>query len=197
VRTHGWDGNVPADDAEATRRILDVTRAVVKEKGADTRLADVARLLGVTRQTVYRYFPGTQALLMAVANETAEIFLRQITSHLRDIEDPGDVIVEGIAYTIEQIPEQPYLALLLQPQHVRIFGEVLTSDIAQYLGRNLLARIDVDWAGAGISDADMVELTEAMLRTVQSFLLDPGRPPRRGADLRRYLRRWALPAMLA
>jgi AcrR family transcriptional regulator len=154
-------------------------------------------LLGITRQTVYRYFPGTQALLMAVANETAEIFLDEITSHLRGIHDPGAVIVEGIAFTIEQIPQQPYLALLLQPQHVRVFGEVLTSDIAKYLGQNLLSRMDVDWASAGISDADMVDLTEAMLRTVQSFLLDPGRPARHGADLRSYLRRWALPAALA
>jgi hypothetical protein len=32
-------------------------------------------------------------------------------------------------------------------------------------------------------------------RVVQSFVIDPGRPGRRGAELRRYLRRWVAPAL--
>jgi hypothetical protein len=33
------------------------------------------------------------------------------------------------------------------------------------------------------------------LRVLHSFLADPGRPPRSGADLRRYLTRWIGPAI--
>ena len=54
----------------------------------------------------------------------------------------------------------------------------------------MLRRFDVDWAGLGFTDADLDELAEHLLRIIQSFVIDPGRPPRRGAELRDYMRRW-------
>ena len=62
MRTHGWGGATPATDEEATERILDAASEAIEERGADIRIADVARTLGVSRQTVYNYFPGTNAL---------------------------------------------------------------------------------------------------------------------------------------
>jgi hypothetical protein len=55
---------------------------------------------------------------------------------------------------------------------------------------SMLRRFDVDWAALGFSDADLDELAEHLLRIIQSFVIDPGRPPRRGKNLRDYLRRW-------
>ena len=51
----------------------------------------------------------------------------------------------------------------------------------------MLRRFDVDWAGLGFSDADIDELSEHLLRIIQSFVIDPGRPPRQGDELRAYL----------
>ena len=65
MRSHGWSGNAPASDEEAIDRILDVADAIIAERGSAVRIADVARTLGVTRQTVYRYFPGTEELLLS------------------------------------------------------------------------------------------------------------------------------------
>ena len=56
MRTHGWGGEPPRDDAEARRRILDATRECIDKYGASVGIADVARSLGVTRPTVYRYY---------------------------------------------------------------------------------------------------------------------------------------------
>jgi hypothetical protein len=39
-------------------------------------------------------------------------------------------------------------------------------------------------------DDDLNELAEHLLRIIQSFVIDPGRPPRTGQQLRGYLRRW-------
>ena len=55
---------------------------------------------------------------------------------------------------------------------------------------SMLRRFDVDWAGLGFTDDDLDELAEHLLRIIQSFVIDPGRPPRAGEDLRDYLRRW-------
>ena len=59
----------------------------------------------------------------------------------------------------------------------------------QFAGE-MVRRFDVDWAAAGYGDDDLTELAEHLLRIIQSFVIDPGRPPRTGERLRAYLRRW-------
>jgi hypothetical protein len=41
------------------------------------------------------------------------------------------------------------------------------------------------------------ELVEVMLRTLQSLIVDPGRPARNGAKLRRFLQNWIAPSVRA
>jgi AcrR family transcriptional regulator len=93
VRTHGWAGRPPLDDDEAVARILVATRACIDTTGASTSIADVARALGVTRQTVYRYFPGTEELLKATALAATDEFVEAIAAHVAQITDPSAAIV--------------------------------------------------------------------------------------------------------
>ncbi|WP_067685858.1 TetR/AcrR family transcriptional regulator [Nocardia jejuensis] len=193
MRTHGWAGVTPVDDDEAVTRILAAARAAIDRSGTEFTLAEIARDLGVTRQTVYRYFAGVDALLRATAVAQAGHFLDVLAEHLSDIADPATAVVEGIAYTLERLPDEPYLNLLLTPGRASAFSAGVTSDTALAFGRSMLQRYSVDWARTGITDLD--QLVEHMLRIVQSFVIDPGRPPRRGADLRAYLTQWVAPAL--
>ena len=59
----------------------------------------------------------------------------------------------------------------------------------------MLHRYDVDWAQYGFDEAGLDELRSSAFGCVHSFLADPGRPPRSGAKLRRYLTRWIGPAI--
>lgn len=195
VRTHGWGGNPPADDQQAITRILAAARRCFDEKGAETGIADVARVLGVTRQTVYRYFPSTEDLLIATAVGAAGTFLDHLAAHNAHITNPEEAVVEAIAYTLEQLPSEPYLGLLLASGRVSTFAVGITSDTAMAFGRSILERFPVDWARAGFDDRLLADLVEHMLRTIQSFVVDPGRPPRAGQDLRRYLARWIAPSV--
>ena len=90
MRTHGWSGAAPASDEEAVARILAAAGRAIDERGADFSIADVARTLGVTRQTVYRYFPSTDALLMQAGVVAATDFLERLANHIRGITDPAD-----------------------------------------------------------------------------------------------------------
>jgi len=54
----------------------------------------------------------------------------------------------------------------------------------------MVRRFDVDWGGLGFTDTDLDDLAEHLLRIIQSFVIDPGRPPRKGGEFRDYLRRW-------
>ena len=190
MRTHGWSGSAPATDEEAIARILDAAGKAIDAHGADFSIADVARTLGVTRQTVYRYFPSTDALLVAAAIHAASGFLDRLTAHLQGILDPADAVAEAVATALEWLPEDKHLGLLLGPGRPNPHTEDVTSDVALDFAHSMVRRFDVDWAGHGFADADLDELAEHLLRTIQSFVIDPGRPPRKGAELRDYLRRW-------
>jgi AcrR family transcriptional regulator len=190
VRTHGWSGSAPATDDEAVARILDAAGKAIDERGADFSIADVARTLGVTRQTVYRYYPSTDALLVAAAVHAASDFLERLAQHLRGITEPVEAVAEAIATALEWLPKDKHIGLLVVPGRANAHTESVTSDVALQFANAMLRRFDVDWADLGFTDDDLDELAEHLLRIIQSFVIDPGRPPRTGEDLRDYLRRW-------
>jgi AcrR family transcriptional regulator len=190
VRTHGWSGSAPASDEEAVTRILDAAGKAIDARGADFSISDVARTLGVTRQTVYRYFPSTDALLQASAQRAATDFLERLAEHLQGLTDPVDAVAEGIATALEWIPKDKHIGLLLMPGRASAFSQTVTSDEALLFANSMLRRFDVDWGSIGFTDDELGELAEHLLRIIQSFVIDPGRPPRQGVELRDYLRRW-------
>jgi AcrR family transcriptional regulator len=195
VRTHGWSGSTPATDDEAITRILDAAGSAIDARGADFSIADVARTLGVTRQTVYRYFPSTDALLVAAAVHAAAGFLDRLAAHLAGITDPVEAVTEAIATALEWLPEDKHIGLLIVPGRADAHARSVTSDVAVQFANSMLRRFDVAWSALGFTDAELDELAEHLLRIIQSFVLDPGRPPRRGEALRAYLRRWVAPAV--
>jgi len=197
VRTHGWSGSAPATDDEAVARILDAASKAVDERGSDVSIADVARTLGVTRQTVYRYFASTEALLVAAAVHAADDFLDRLAEHLRGLTDPVDAVTEAIATALEWLPKDKHIGLLIAPGRADEHTASVTSDVALQFANAMLRRFDVDWAALGFTDDGLDELAEHLLRIIQSFILDPGRPPRTGEALREYLRRWVGSAVTA
>lgn len=196
MRRHGWSGDIPADDDEAVARIIDAARAAIDDRGT-VSMSEVAQTLGVTRQTVYRYFPTQEALLGATALSSVEGFLDRLAAHLGSITDPTEAVVEGIAYTYEQIAHDKYLGLVVQPGRASALTAGVTSDMAISFGRSILQRFEVDWAAAGFADGALDELVEVMLRMLQSLIVDPGRPARTGTALRRFLKDWIAPSVRA
>ena len=58
---------MPKDDSLSKDRILDATTEVLRRYGPDkTSVVDVAKALGVTHGSLYRYFPDTTTLFDAV-----------------------------------------------------------------------------------------------------------------------------------
>jgi AcrR family transcriptional regulator len=194
MRTHGWGGSTPASDEEAVERILDAASEAIEERGGDIRIADVARTLGVSRQTVYNYFPGTSALLEAAATRSGMRFLQRLAEHLAHMTDPVEALVESLAFTLEWLPDDRHVQLMLVHDFTKASTGV-TSDLGIKFGHGILAGLDIDWAQYGLDDTGIDDLAEYMLRILQSFMIDPGRPPRTGGVLREYLRRWVAPVL--
>lgn len=196
VRSHGWGGNSPASDEEAITRILDAADEIIAERGSAMRIADVARDLGVTRQTVYRYFPGTEALRLATAMRSGSGFLEQLAEHVRGETDPVTAVVEGLAYAIENLAGDERIGFILNRRSQGDVSASLTSDTALTFSRAMLHRYEVDWDKHGFDEVALGELAEFLLRLLYSFLVDNGRAPRNRDELRVFLARWVAPAVI-
>jgi AcrR family transcriptional regulator len=112
---HGWQGNPPGTENEARRRIVEAATACIDRVGlAKTSLSDIATEAGVTRQTVYRYFPSLADILTAVAVAGAEEFAERMEHHLASFGTTAEVAVESVVFAVRTLPDEPYLGLLLQ-----------------------------------------------------------------------------------
>ncbi len=196
MRSRGWAGSTPASDEEAIARILNAVDEVVAEHGPAIRLADVARQLGVTRQTVYRYFPNADALLIASAMRAVDGFIDQAVQRVSGQNDPVIAVVECVSFGIENLVGDPQLESLLTRRQEGEAVTSLTSDTAIAICLSVFHRLDVDWTLHGFDTNALSELAEMTLRTVQSLLTDPGQRQRDGIALRRFVSRWLGPAIL-
>ncbi len=197
ARRRGWGGTPPENDEEAARRIVATAVELIAETGSEISIADVAESLGVIRQTVYRYFPSADALMTAAAIASVDAFLDRLAAHVSGIEHPADAMTEGVIYTLAEVRRTPHLGLLLTGTYSNLHRDDLTSDAAQEFGMTMIRRFDVDWERYGYDEASLRELVEYVLRTMQSFFVSPGNPPRSDGEMRHYLRRWMGPAIMA
>ncbi|GAB3208257.1 TetR/AcrR family transcriptional regulator [Nocardia tengchongensis] len=197
ARRRGWGGSPPENDEEASARIVAAAVELIARTGAEISIADVAESLGVIRQTVYRYFPSADALMRASAIASVDGFLDRLTVQVRGMTDPVEAMTEAIVYTLTEVRRTPHLGIMLTATSSSVDHAGITSEAAQDFGITMINRFDVDWRHYGYDDRSLRELVEYLLRTMQSFFISPGNPPRDDAELRRYLRRWMGSAIIA
>lgn len=194
---HGWQGNPPGTEDEARRRIVDAATACIDRVGlAKTSLSDVAAEAGVTRQTVYRYFPNLADILSAVALARVEEFAGRMERHLASFDSAAEVAVESVVFGVRTVPNEPYLGLLLQAGEADVFTVAVTSPMSFALGARILRNVPVDWPAAGVTtDEDLQGLAEILMRLFISFLQYPSTPALTDDQLRSLVRRWIAPAL--
>lgn len=197
ARRRGWNGDPPATDVEATRRIVDAAVDLISQTGSGVGIADVAASLGVIRQTVYRYFPTSGALMHAAAIASADGFLDRLTDHVRGIDDPADALTEGVLFTLDEVGRTPHLAIVLSDNYPDRQAHELTSEVSLHFGLRMIERFDVDWATHGYDEQSKRDLVEFTLRIMLSYFVAPRDLSRSDDDFRRFVRRWLGESILA
>ncbi|MGA8847027.1 MAG: TetR/AcrR family transcriptional regulator [Nocardioides sp.] len=194
---HGWQGDPPPTEALARARIIAAATACIDRTGVEkATLSDVAAEVGVTRQTVYRYFAGLAELLHAVAETGAADFVSRMQAHVEGCGEPLDAVVESIVFCLHELPLEPRIGVLLQSDE-DLFGRGITSPTGSALGAGFLRGLAVDWVSGGVTDEDLDGLAELMLRLIGSLMQHPSAAPRPTNELRGFLRRWLGPALTA
>lgn len=195
MRTHGWRGNPPRDDAEARQRIIEAMVRCVDRHGArKTGFTQVAEDLGVTRATIYRYYRNIEDLMRATGLATAADFEARMVAGIASLTDPADILVEVLARAAEQLPVEPYVGMLLATGRTGNLGPDILSPGVQEEMKSFLLRLNIDWPSLGYDEEELGGLSEFLLRMLYSYLAVPDAAV---GDPRPFLRRWLAPGLLA
>jgi AcrR family transcriptional regulator len=169
-------------------RLLEATYECIARDGlAATSLEDAARAAGVSRATLYRYFPGGRdELLGAVITwETLRFFLR-LAAAVADASDLETLLVDGIVFAHRSIETHEVLQRLLRTEP-ELLTPQLTVDAPRLLSlvqTFFLGRFDDHKLRPGLSPGDAAEY---VARMTLSFISSPGRWDLADADQVRML----------
>lgn len=179
----------------ATRdRLMDACAALIVRDGFEAvSMTAVAEEAGITRQTVYRYFPNAREVVRATLMRGGRELLEGQLLVFRQEGDPRDLLLDAVMSALGVIRHNPLLRTAWDsrdyPQAIlrSIFDPAITERGVEGL-RPIASRL-------GWSERDTREAYETMARTVTSYLTVPP-DPRLGDDaLRDMLRRRLLPAL--
>ena len=101
-----------------------------------TLMEDVAREAGVSRPTIYYYFPDKDALVLEVIVRQVREIHRRIRERIR-VEDGLPAMIEASLTTIRLSGENQYIQLLTQPDTSGLTARLAESDIVMGLQREL------------------------------------------------------------
>lgn len=88
-------------------------RNVLENKGLPgTTMEDIARQAGVSRATVYRYFPSRESVISGVILRSAERYLRRISARIAAHADLGSAILDFVEVTLRAAHREPIIGLL-------------------------------------------------------------------------------------
>lgn len=193
----GWAGLPPETQDEGGRRIIEAAARCVDRLGAEhTTLSAVAEESGVSRRTIYRYFDGLEDLFAAVGRSAMDDFQKRLDEATASIKDVVTLVVESLAFAIEEVPRDPLIHLLVASGHMKTYGQIVMSPLVIDYCRRVVVEGKADWAALGYDEAALNDLVVFMQRILQSFLSAP-EPRLEAAELRSFLRRWLGPSVLA
>lgn len=195
MRAPAWGGSTPANDTEARERLVDAARRCFERFGFEkTTIGNVAEEAGVTRRTVYRYFENSDELLRAAFALAAGGIVDRMLTHARRYHNPGERIIESMLFLLREIPADPRLGSLFSSgrdgaRESRSMSSAVTMEVSQTALRAVIRE-----ENSPVSDRDVDELAELILRLLHSFLTEPGFRRRSESELRAFLSGWLLPA---
>lgn len=182
---------------ETQQKILDAAIACVKQWGIEkTSLNDIAKQAGVTRPTVYSYFPNRNDVIRTALLQSGYSFAKRLKDHLQLFSNSADRLLESVIFSLEELPKEPYLALLSESK-ADISGYINQDALSDSEGQAICLDLFVMiFADSKISDDDLIEVMEFTVRLVLSLLMMPGPIKRDSQQLRRFLQNRLLPAVM-
>ena len=191
--------------AEGTsERILDEAVRQAEEFGVRRlTIGDVAERVGVSRVTVYKYFPGKDRLVEAVLLREMRRFLRDVDAAVAPYDTLEDRLVEGFVFALGWLRRHRLLNRLLRTDPELIVPN-LTVGAGPVLaaGREFIAgfaRREADEGRLPLAEEEIEAVSELLARAVLSFVLTPDSVVgmRTQAEIRSFAEHYLAPTLQA
>jgi AcrR family transcriptional regulator len=187
------------DDEEARRRLLEAAgRCIVRRGNAQIRMAEVADEAGVSRSTVYRYFPNRDEVLLGLILARVDTALGELVRSLRDPDDPARSLPEMVLARVESVAGNPLNEALFAaestavPTALEVGAQPVVDVLLRHYGP-LLQR----WQDAGRLYPDLDHRSVVQwLSSTTLFLLAPSWRHRPPAEKRRFLEQFLVRALM-
>ena len=181
-------------------RLLDSAEGCLEQFGPQkTSMEDVARAAGMSRATVYRYFENRDALLLAVASRQSSALASEAISYLSRFNTISDWLVEGLLFTLRELPNRPVFASLVTSLDSRASGNLLlgSTGLVQ-IGVDVLQPMFANAKAQGLlrDDIDSEMLIEWLLRMLWTYLNAPSQVATDEEGMRKLFRMMLIPAVL-
>jgi AcrR family transcriptional regulator len=181
-------------------RLLDAAEGCLAQFGPQkTSMEDVARAAGMSRATVYRYFENRDALLLGVASRQAAALATEAMGYLTQFDNIADWLVEGLIFTLREIPQRPVFASLVTSLDSRSASSLfLGSSGMIQIGVNVLRPMFGAAKQQGLlrDDVDADMLIEWLLRILWTYLNAPSQVATDDDGMRTLFRMMLIPAVL-
>jgi len=188
---------------DATTAVLDAAAECYLRLGVTkTTAADIARSAGISRATLYRRYGSHESIFHAVLERESIAMAAEAAPVLARITDPAERLVESMLLSIRQIGSRPvHAAIFTGDSAAWAAGQAIRMEALGRIGETAIRPL-VSHATAGgaasatgpLSDADVADLVDWIIRILLSFASVPGPAGREPADIRRELTTWFLPA---
>ncbi|MEV0528920.1 TetR/AcrR family transcriptional regulator [Streptomyces sp. NPDC050439] len=172
---YGADGSDPDDDVSV--RLLDAAYEQFCRMGIKrSTMADVARLAGVSRITVYRRFATKETLVEHVVRREFRRYFDQFTREIQNAETVSDRVVLGFVSSLRAIRHNRLIGGLMavEPDAVTLStagdGGRTLSVVQQFVAERLRQE---QRAGQVSGEVDVDVVAEVMVRVSASFLVIP------------------------
>lgn len=121
---------LPGDAEAARERLMDAAEACVEQYGvAKTTMDDIAKMAGVSRPTVYRHFSDRDSLILAVVMRRSRMLVGRATKIIARYESFPDQLVEGLLFLVEKGRKDPFVRLLVAPEHLELANRILGGNV--------------------------------------------------------------------
>jgi AcrR family transcriptional regulator len=193
------DDRAILDDEEARRRILDAAgRCIVRRGNTQFRMGEVSDEAGVSRSTVYRYFPGRDDVLLGLMLMRVDHALGDLVRSLPAPDDPVRSVPEMVLARVESVNGNPLNEALFAAESTSVATalEKGSAPIVELLLHHygpLLNRWKL--AGRLYADLDPRSIVQ-WLHTTTLFLLAPSWRYRPATDKRAFVEQFVVRALV-
>lgn len=161
----------PEDPGGTRARILDAAVSWAAVTGfRKLSMDEIARQARVGRATLYKYFPGRDALIAATVQTELARFSRDVQTVIGWREDPDDRLIYGFAHAYRLLRQHPALSTILKVNPQVILPYIVGDSYALNLGRAFVeAALNID----DIPGPARSEFAEHVTRAIHTLILIP------------------------